>query len=287
MKTTGQPSLTDSTRKAYTASARFVPQLTSTVLSYLSIQPTDTLLDLGCGSGQLTAQIAAQARSVLGLDSSPSMIRSAQATYGDSHRNCRFEVCDCRSLRQIQQRCRQPGFASAESAFDKVFANASLHWILRDEGTRTGVFAAVRWALRPGGLFVFEMGGHGNVAEVHTALRAALRGRGVPMSAVRDATPWWFSSEQGMRRMLGDAGLEVVRLETEYRPTRLTEDGEGGLSGWVKLFGAGFFELVRDGVEREAVVREVCEVLEDVVGREEEGGVWLGYVRLRGVARKV
>lgn len=257
-----------------------MPQLTNKVLSYLATQPTDTILDLGCGDGQLTAEIATQAQSVLGLDSSASMIASARKTYSHNLPNCRFEVADCRHLDRVS--------LVEANRFDKIFSNAALHWILRDEATRADVFSSVHAALKPQGLFVFEMGGQGNVADVHTALRAALMYRGgLSMHVIRQACPWFFPSEEGMRSLLTTAGLEVVTLESEWRPTRLTEDRDGGLHGWVRLFGARFLELLDGGEERERAVREVCEILEDVLKRDEDGSLWLGYVRLRGVARKV
>lgn len=94
-----------------------------------------------------------------------------------------------------------------------------------------------------------------------------------------------------MRRTLEEVGFVVEQLEIEYRPTRLTEDdngkpGSSGLEGWIRLMGAQFLEALKDDADRDATVARICEVLEPVVTRE-DGSRWLGYVRLRGVARKV
>lgn len=90
-----------------------------------------------------------------------------------------------------------------------------------------------------------------------------------------------------MRGALEAAGLEVLVLEAEYRPTRLTAetvDGKGGMEGWVRLMGARFLERLPEG-ERDEAVRWVLEVLEGIC-RREDGSWWIGYVRLRGVAVK-
>ena len=58
------------------------------------------------------------------------------------------------------------------------------------------------------------------------------------------------------------------------------------MQGWVRLFGAPFLEVLRTDEEREAAVRETCDVLKTVVSHEEDGSIWLGYVRLRVLAMK-
>lgn len=174
-----------------------------------------------------------------------------------------------------------------QQRYTKVFSNAALHWILRDEETRESVLRGVHAALVPGGKFVFEMGGAGNVADVHAALLSALLMRqGLSIEETREACPWFFPSEEEMRKLLEGVGFVVDNSEVEYRPTRLTEEEAGGLGGWVRLMGAAFLDVLGDDeVRREEVVRDVCEVLKSVIGRE-DGSMWLGYVRLRVFARK-
>ena len=91
-----------------------------------------------------------------------------------------------------------------------------------------------------------------------------------------------------MHEALGAAGFDVDVCELEYRPTKLTaetEDGSGGAEGWVRLMGALFLEAVEEE-KRDEVVRRVCEWIDGAILREEDGSRWIGYVRLRGVARK-
>lgn len=265
------------TATAYSASASFVPVLTHEIIQWLDPQPHDTILDLGCGDGLLTSQIHARGSRVHGLDASPNLLKAAQTTYGDID-GLTWNLLDCRYLEHSD--------LVREEGYTKVFSNAALHWILRDPKTRLSTLRGVYRALEPGGLFVAEMGGKGNCADVHAALLAALVRRGVGIERAREACPWFFPSEKLLKSLLEETGFRVERIKAVYRPTMLTREEGGGLEGWVRLMGSGFLDVVEEE-EREMVVREVCEVLKTVVGREEDGSEWLGYVRLRVVARKV
>ncbi|RDW81629.1 class I SAM-dependent methyltransferase [Aspergillus mulundensis] len=262
--------------EAYSTSASFVPKLTQTLLQYLDPQPTDKVLDIGCGDGKFTDLFLPHISKVLGVDSSPAMIDAANRDYaGDK---AAFKVLDCRYLETDDE--------VVNGNWDKVVSNAALHWILRDESTRLSTLKGIHASLKQGGSFVFEMGGHGNVAEIQGAMQYALLRHGIPIERVREAYPWFFPSVPWMTSTLERIGFRVDKMEIEYRPTKLTSDANGGLAGWVRLMGVAFLDVVEPGM-REDVVREVCEVLEKTVTREEDGSQWLGYVRLRGVAVKV
>ncbi|CAF9942842.1 MAG: hypothetical protein ALECFALPRED_010145 [Alectoria fallacina] len=265
------------TANAYSASASFVPLLTQEIVQWLDPQPHDTILDLGCGDGLLTAKIRSSCSRIAGFDASTNLIEAAQNTYGTDE-GLTWNVLDCRYLEESK--------AIKEGEFSKVFSNAALHWILRDASTRLSVFRGTYQALQPGGTFVFEMGGAGNVADVHTALLAALVHQGVAIEKAREACPWFFPSEKSVKDMLEEAGFQVEKMKLDYRPTKLTTEEEGGLEGWVRLMGANFLDVLPTKDQKEAVVREVCDVLQTVLSHEEDGSMWLGYVRLKAVARK-
>ena len=130
---------------------------------------------------------------------------------------------------------------------------------------------------------MFEMGGHGNVAEMHAALISAVRhGHGIDTALAAD--PWFFPDESWMTGMLEQTGFVVEEIETEHRPTKAMAGPGGRVEGWVRLMGQSFIEAV-PVEEREALVRGVVETLEPVCTRE-SGGQWIGYVRLRVKARK-
>lgn len=265
------------TTNAYSASASFVPLLTQEIVQWLDPQPNDNILDLGCGDGWLTAKIRSSGCRVAGLDASANLIKAAENTYG-INQGLTWKLVDCRYL--------ESSSAIKEAGYTKVFSNAALHWILRDASTRMSVFRGAYRVLQPGGTFVLEMGGAGNVAEVHTALLAALVHQGVAIQDAREACPWFFPSETLMKEMLEKVGFKVEKMKLDYRPTKLTTEKEGGLEGWVRLMGANFLDVLPTIEKKEAVVREVCDVLQTVLTHEEDGSMWLGYVRLKVVAKK-
>src|ERR1700759_4696891 len=96
--------------EAYAANGRFVATLASAVVDLLNPQSGEAILDLGCGDGALTEQLAATGAIVLGVDSSPTMLVAAR------QRNLHVEHHDATALPHHQQ-------------FDAVFSNAALHWI--------------------------------------------------------------------------------------------------------------------------------------------------------------
>jgi trans-aconitate methyltransferase len=255
------------------------------VVKYLDPKPGDRILDFGCGDGTLTAHLADAILpgEILGIDASSSMISTAQEKYPTAdNRRCSFAVQDCARF-STEAKSRY-----LNGTWDKVFSNAALHWILRKPETRMDTLKAAHDALKPGGVFVFEMGGHGNVAEVHGALVAALMAQGINPRAAYEQSPWFFPSVDWMSGALQGVGFEVEKVEIEYRPTKLTPkdaEGKGGLEGWVRLMGAEFFEAL-DEVKRDDAVTTTLNIIESIITREEDGSQWLGYVRLRGVARK-
>ncbi|TVY35105.1 putative methyltransferase, partial [Lachnellula occidentalis] len=185
---------------AYQNSASFVPKLATKVLQWLDVQEGDVILDVGCGDGVLNLQIAQTLSKgtgmIHGVDSSESMIATAKksASANPSIANsCTFQVIDATQL------LTHPALQT--SSFDKVFSNAAMHWILRPSSQREAFFQGIRNALKPGGTFVFEMGGMGNVAEMRAALLSVVSRR-VGIERAREVDPWFFPDEVWMRGML-------------------------------------------------------------------------------------
>ncbi|KAI1074893.1 S-adenosyl-L-methionine-dependent methyltransferase [Whalleya microplaca] len=269
--------------EAYQHSASFVPKLATKILQWLDPQKDDVILDIGCGDGILNLQIhevLAQGNgSIHGIDSSPAMIEAAtKAAESAGASKCTFETLDARALPQTPH--------LQKGQYTKAFSNAALHWILAcPPASQLSVFTGIRDALAPNSLFAFEMGGLGNVSEMRAALLGAVAARvGLDVAVRHD--PWFFPDEAWATRVLETdvGGWKVERVEREWRPTRADE---GGVEGWVRLFGARFFEALPEGEEREACVRDVVRVLEVVCRNPGDGGFSLGYVRLRVLARRL
>jgi trans-aconitate methyltransferase len=233
----------------------FVWRHGASLVELLAPQPGERILDLGCGTGHLTAQIAAAGATVVGIDSSPEMIAEARRT----HPGLGFEVADARALDFV-------------AAFDAVFSNAALHWVKEADAVAAGVARA----LKPGGRFVAEFGGKRNVRLIADALAESLSAVGVEPVA----SPWYFPSVAEYARVLERAGLEVTFALLFDRPTPL-EGGEAGLRAWVEMFGGYYLTRVPREC-REEYLRRVEDALRPALVRD--GGWVADYHRLRVVA---
>jgi trans-aconitate methyltransferase len=243
----------------YEARHGFVHQQAADLLDLLQPVAGERVLDVGCGTGHLTARIAAAGAQVTGIDASAEMIAEARRHYPKLN----FEVADAREYR-------------AAESYDAVFSNAALHWIRPAESVAGGVAAA----LVPGGRFVAEFGGHGNVRQIVAAIRAAVDDALDRETA--DVNPWYFPSIGEYATVLEAAGLEVAAAWLFDRPTPL-EAGEEGMLNWLRMFAGPAFSQIA-GAEKGAVLTATVERLRP---RLFEKGQWTAdYRRLRVVARK-
>lgn len=97
------------------------------------------------------------------------------------------------------------------------------------------------------------------------------------------AEPWFFPDEEWITDVLKGAGFRVDRVEREWRPTKADE---GGVEGWIRLFGKQIIDQIEYEDERENAVREAVEVLREVC-KAPGGGEMISYVRLRALATKI
>lgn len=239
----------------YARAAGFVPELGRPVVDLMAPCPGECVLDLGCGDGVLTHALVDAGCTVVGVDLSAEQVAAAQARGLDAR------VADARAL-------------TFAGEFDAVLSNAVLHWI----PDLDAVMAGVRRSLRPGGRFVGEMGGEGNVAAVCDALFAALAARDVGAAAV---FPWIYPSVEDFHVRLERHGFRVRAIELFDRPTPLP----GPLGDWLDTFAEPFLAAV-DATERAAVKAHV-ETLAAPRLRSDSGGWFVDYVRLRWAADAV
>jgi trans-aconitate methyltransferase len=216
------------------------------LLEFLDARAGERIIDLGCGAGQLTARIAESGAVVTGIDRSPEMIAQARANFPELD----FQLGAATDF-------------TVPEPVDAVFSNAVLHWI-RD--ARAAAQCVAR-ALKPGGRFVLEMGGHGNV---QTLIDMVFKVAG-PVEI-----PWFFPRVGEYATVLESAGLEVCMAELFDRPTAV--EGENGLEDWLMVFG-GAMNLSSE--QRGEIARRLR-------GRMYRDGKWtLDYRRLRMVAVRV
>lgn len=216
----------------YDARHAFVWEKAKGLVELLAPKPGERILDLGCGTGALTAEIAAAGAEVFGVDRSTDMIAEARKKFPA----LRFEVIDACEL-------------SFTGEFDAVFSNAVLHWIREPER----VIVGVEKALRPRGRFVAEFGAKGNIQRLVDGMERACRAMGISQPVT--AALWYYPSIAEYSSLLEKHGLEVSHAALFDRPTKL-EDGEKGLDNWIHMFAQAFMDTV--GPERlEAWTREV------------------------------
>ncbi len=241
--------------KRYQAKHHYVTAAGADLVEILAPRAGERVLDLGCGTGQLSAQIAAAGAEVVGIDSSAEMIEAAREQFPDLS----FVVGDARD------------FSLAES-FNAVFSNATLHWVKPPEEA----LACIVVCLGQGGRFVAELGGARNVATIRQGLIDQLAARGF-----HPQSPWYFPNLGEYARLVEQAGLRVAYASHFPRPTPL--EGESGLRDWMAMFAetltADVPPLMRE---------ELWDAVEDAVrpALYDEGGWHADYWRLRVVAYK-
>jgi SAM-dependent methyltransferase len=235
----------------YRRHAGFVSALSDDVVAMLAPGAGERILDLGCGDGTLARRISAAGAIVTGIDASPEFVAAASAAGVDA-REMNAEAL------------------TFDNEFDAVFSNAALHWMLRP----AHVVAGVRRALRPGGRFVGEFGGHGNIAAICVAITAVMERHGWPV-----ATQWFFPSPAEYRALLDQHGFVVREIALHPRPTVLPT----GMEGWLETFARPLLHAVPPDA-RAAATEEIVRLLRPALC--DSDGQWTAhYVRLRFDAR--
>ncbi|SRR5579871_2085418 len=238
----------------YDQNARFVTDLGAGVVELLNPQPGERILDLGCGDGVLTKKFVEFGCRVVGVDASPEFIVAARGLGLDAR------LMDGQALIFNEE-------------FDAVFSNAALHWMKDMEAVIDGVWRA----LKPGGRFVAEMGGHGNIEKIEKATRRALRKRGLDKKVPE---PNVYPSPEEYGALLEKRGLRVNQIQLFPRPTPLPKD----MKTWVKTFRKNYLDAV-PLKDREAFLEEIQEEIRPLLCGPD--GRWSAdYVRLRFAASK-
>ena len=240
--------------QAYEKNGAFVHGLADGVLEWLAPKPAEYILDLGCGDGQLTQRIAGTGASVIGVDASSEMVAAARS------RSIVANVANAEALPYMR------------SEFDAVFSNAALHWVRGQDA----MMSEVHRVLKPGGRFVAEMGGHGNVAAIQVGFMAVLARHGF---GDREEGVNYYPTPAAYARRLTRHGFHVEQIALIPRPTLLAESG---MAGWLHTFRRGVLDGLPEDL-RETVVEETVALLAPAL-RDEEGN-WTGdYVRLLFIA---
>ncbi len=245
--------------KLYDEKHAFVWRYGEDLLNLLAPQAGEYILDIGAGTGHLTARIDEAGARVVGMDASSEMVMQARSLYPAID----FVQADAAAF-------------ELEHPFDAVFSNATLHWVKRAEDAAR----CIANCLMPGGRFVAELGGRGNIQAIIEALSASRQALGYGERP--DLSPWYFPSAGQYASLLEQQGLEVTFMSLIDRPTPL--EGEGGMVDWLTMFAHPLTSDL-DEAQRAAVYASTANLLRPSQFKD---STWhADYRRLRLVARKL
>ena len=236
----------------------FVYAKGDSLLEMLRPQSYERILDLGCGTGFLTNEMAKSCQYILGIDSSQEMIVKAKTEFPELD----FQVANA-----IEFQASEP--------FHAIFSNAVLHWILEPEKAIQHLYQN----LVPGGRLVLEFGGKGNIQNIIETLNQAIVAFGFQAKPI--SKQWFFPSISEYTTLLEHQGFEVQHVELFDRPTPL-DDPETGIIDWLSMFASGFLEHLDKDVQ-EQIKKQTQEQLKPLLFKE---NTWFAdYRRIRIIAK--
>jgi trans-aconitate methyltransferase len=232
-------------------------------LATLALRSVDRVLDVGCGSGDFTAKVAALVPEghVVGLEPQPSMLAEARQR---SRPNQSFVLAPAQELERAM--------ADDEQPFDVVMSRSVLHWV--PERDHRAILEQCKRVLRPGGTLRIECGGGDNVREIVAFLddvTASIAGAGA------ERAPWTFLHAGAYLDMLLDVGFDVSDGFVRTVAQRRAFDREAVL-GWLHSQAIQAYEA-RLGPDERARLRAAVDERVDEL-RRPDGTYDLTFVRL-------
>lgn len=236
----------------YDKSHSFVSEYGYDLITYLPSDKNQCILDLGCGTGDLTKKLSEICNEVIGIDGSEEMIEAAKIKY--PHLN--FQVMNASLI-------------PWESKFDIIFSNAVFHWIPDQEILLKRIYSA----LKDGGSLISEFGAYGNISAIESAYSSV-----VPSYK----SPFYFPTVESYSVVLKKAGFSIQKIYDYDRPTPLS-DGKYGLRKWMKQFFSNDLSSYNN-LEQENILKNVESLLENQLF---DGEKWVAdYRRIRVIVSK-
>ncbi|MBE9018318.1 SAM-dependent methyltransferase [Chroococcidiopsis sp. CCALA 051] len=236
----------------------------------LDLQGNESILDVGCGDGKITADFAKtlpQSRAI-GVDSSAEMIAYATRTYTTAqYPNLTFACVDARSL-------------NFEREFDLCFSNAALHWVDNHQAFLRGA----NRALRSGGRLVISCGGKGGAADVLQVFSEVIARKHWSNYFDGFHNPYFFYSDREYAPWLNETGFKVERLELV--PKDMAHVGKEGLASWIRTTWMPFTHCVSEG-KRDNFISDFVETYLERFPLDRNGLAHIRMVRLEVNALKL
>jgi trans-aconitate 2-methyltransferase len=239
------------------------------LIAKLNLRGDEHVLDVGCGDGKITAEIARHLPDgfIVGADASAEMIAFAKKTFSaEKFPNLKFEVCDARKISPKIFRRK----------FDVIFSNAALHWV-DDHKTILGGAASV---LKPGGRLVISCGGKGNAHDVFLALRPEMRLKRWCGFFRRMPMPYFFYAPSDYEKWLPKFGFKINSLK--LTPKDATYDGADGFATWLRTTWIPYVQRVPEIVGQASRLSSSSQPLEPQQNLREE---FIAAVTQRYVAK--
>ena len=207
------------------------------LIAKLKLRGDEHILDVGCGDGKITAEIARAVPrgSATGVDASAEMIAFAQKTFPRSKiSNLQFQVADARQIH-------------SQKKFDLLFSNAALHWVDDHETFLRGAAAV----LKPGGRLVVSCGGKGNAHDVFLVLRPEMRLKRWREFFRKMPMPYFFYSPADYEKWLPKFGFKIQKVQ--LAPKDATYDGGASFATWLRATWLPFTQRVPENLREEFI----------------------------------
>ena len=240
------------------------------LIAKLNLRGDEHILDVGCGDGKVTAEIARAVPrgSVTGVDASPQMIKFAKKTFPASEiPDLEFRVMDARNIKFAQ-------------SFDVIFSNAALHWVDDHQPILRGTASV----LKSGGRLVVSCGGKGNAQDVFVALRPEMRLKRWREFFREMPTPYFFNAPTDYEKWLPKFGFKIQKIK--LAPKDATYEGANGFATWLRSTWIPYVQRVPKNL-REEFITAVTERYVAKHPPDADGKVHVKMIRLEIDAIKV